>query len=110
MPPHPRPLPTASGGRGEDSAAAATNIAALITAFKASGAKLACLCASDRVYEREAAEAAKTLAAAGARHIYLAGQPHAQTGLKAAGIGTFIFAGCDVLATLKSAHDILGIK
>jgi methylmalonyl-CoA mutase len=27
-----------------------------------------------------------------------------------AGVKTFIFAGCDVLATLQAAHDILGVK
>ena len=27
-----------------------------------------------------------------------------------AGVKTFVFAGCDVLATLRAAHDILGIK
>ncbi len=45
--------------------------------FKDSGATLACLCSSDKVYAREAAEAAKALAAAGAKHIYLAGKPGA---------------------------------
>jgi methylmalonyl-CoA mutase len=88
-----------------------TDIAALITAFKASGAKLACMCSSDEVYAHEAAEAAKALAAAGARHIYLAGRPREhEAALKAAGVGTFIFSGCDGVATLKGAHDILGIE
>lgn len=78
----------------------------MIAAFEKSGTKIACLCSSDTVYLREAAAAAKELAA-GARHIYLAGPPRDE--LKAAGIGTFIFSGCDVLATLQAAHDILGI-
>ena len=42
--------------------------------FMDSGAPLACLCSSDKVYAREAADAAKTLTAAGAKHIYLAGK------------------------------------
>jgi methylmalonyl-CoA mutase len=79
----------------------------MIAAFKASGAKLACLCSSDAVYEREAADTAKTLAQAGATHIYLAGRPKDADALKAAGVGTFIFAGCDALATLNAAHGIL---
>ena len=33
----------------------------MVAAFKASGAKLACLCSSDKVYEQEAADAAKAL-------------------------------------------------
>ena len=79
----------------------------MIAAFKASGAKLACLCSSDAVYDREAADAAKALAQAGATHIYLAGRPKDADALKAAGVGTFIFAGCDALATLNAAHGIL---
>lgn len=81
---------------------------AMVAAFKASGAKLVCLCSSDEVYDKEAAEAAKALT--GATHIYLAGRPRAQeTALRAAGVGTFIFAGCDVLATLEAAHRMLRI-
>jgi methylmalonyl-CoA mutase len=80
---------------------------ALVAAFKASGAKLACLCASDAVYEREAAAAAKALAAAGAAQIYLAGRPKERDALKAAGVQEFVYAGCDALATLKHAHDML---
>jgi methylmalonyl-CoA mutase len=80
---------------------------AMIAAFKASGARLACLCSSDELYAREAAGAAKALAQAGATHIYLAGRPKDAEAFNAAGVGTFIFAGGDALATLKSAHDIL---
>jgi methylmalonyl-CoA mutase len=93
----------ASGG-------ATTDIAAMIAAFKASGARLACLCSSDAVYAQEAAGAAKALAQAGATHIYLAGRSKDADALKAAGVGTFIFAGCDAPATLKAAHDILGVE
>ena len=49
-----------------------TDLPALVSAFKSSGAKLACLCSSDKV---EAVEAAKALAAAGATVDYLAGRP-----------------------------------
>jgi methylmalonyl-CoA mutase len=77
-------------------------------AFKASGAALACLCGSDRTYESEAEAAAATLKAAGARHIYLAGRPGAkEETLRRAGVQTFIHDGCDVLATLQAAYDIL---
>ena len=47
----------------------------MIAAFKASGAKLVCLCSSDKVYAAEAVEAAKALKAAEAQQIYLAGRP-----------------------------------
>jgi methylmalonyl-CoA mutase len=78
----------------------------MVAAFKASGAKLVCLCSSDAVYASEAVDAARALA--GAKHIYLAGRPRAQeAALKDAGVGTFIHAGCDVLATLTAAHEML---
>jgi methylmalonyl-CoA mutase len=82
---------------------------AMITAFKTSGAKLVCLCSSDEVYAKDAVEAAKAFA--GATHIYLAGRPRELEGaLKAAGVGTCIFAGCDAVAILKSALDSLGVN
>lgn len=77
-------------------------------AFKQSGAKLACLCSSDEVYAAQGADAAKAVAAAGATHIYLAGRPGEMAeSLQKAGVQSFIYAGCDALATLKAAHDSL---
>jgi methylmalonyl-CoA mutase len=82
----------------------------MVAAFKASGAKLACLCSSDEVYAKEAADAARALAAAGCGHLYLAGRPgEAEPALRDAGVAAFIFAGCDVLATLVAAHRVLNI-
>jgi methylmalonyl-CoA mutase len=79
---------------------------AMAAAFKASGARLACLCASDEVYEKGAIEAAKALT--GAAHIYLAGRPRGREAeLTAAGVGTLVYAGCDVLATLDAAYAML---
>ena len=83
----------------------------MIAAFKTSGAKLACLCSSDAVYEAEAVGATEALAGSGAISIYLAGRPgEREATYKGAGVETFIYAGCDVLATLAAAHDILGMK
>jgi methylmalonyl-CoA mutase len=76
----------------------------MIAAFKASGAKLACLCSSDDGYAREAEAAAKALAAAGAS-VILAGRPGPlEQPLREAGVTGFIFAGCDALAALQDAH------
>jgi methylmalonyl-CoA mutase len=74
-------------------------------ALRDSGAKLACLCSSDKVYEREAVDAAQALTRAGAKHIYLAGKPgERRAGFEDAGIGTFLYQGCDTLGILKDAH------
>jgi len=82
----------------------------MVAAFKASGAKLACLCSSDKVYEAEAVDAAKALTAAGASRIYLAGRPgELEAALKAAGVQDFIYVGCDVVATLREAQSQLGL-
>ena len=90
---------------------AAIEAPALVAAFNASAATLACLCSSDKVYEKEAAAGARALKAAGARHIYLAGRPREQeAALKAAGVQSFIYEGCDALATLRNAYDILGAE
>jgi methylmalonyl-CoA mutase len=81
-----------------------TDPASLAAAFKASGADVACLCSSDKVYAEHAATAAKALQAAGAKHIYLAGRPGEQeAALRAAGVGDFTFAGGDALAMLREA-------
>ena len=80
----------------------------LTAAFKASGAALACLCSSDKVYAEHAAAAAKALQAAGARHIYLAGRPGEQeAALRAAGVNDFIFAGGDALSMLQAAYRLM---
>jgi methylmalonyl-CoA mutase len=81
----------------------------LVAAFRASGAQLACLCSSDKVYATEGADAAQALAAAGARHIYLAGRGGLlEAALRQAGVEDFIYAGCDALALLTAAHRALG--
>jgi methylmalonyl-CoA mutase len=78
--------------------------AALAAAFKASGAAIACLCSSDKVYTGHAVAAAQALQAAGAKHIYLAGRSgELEAALRGAGVGDFIFAGGDALAILTSA-------
>ena len=81
-----------------------SNLATLADAFKTSGADLACLCSSDKVYAAQAGLAAKVLKAAGATHIDLAGRAGEQeAALRAAGVDDFIFAGGDALAALQEA-------
>jgi methylmalonyl-CoA mutase len=83
---------------------AKTDLAALVAAFKGAGTALACLCGSEEAYGREAVAAAKALIEAGASHLYYAGRPAREAELTAAGIGTFIFAGCNALTVLQAAQ------
>jgi methylmalonyl-CoA mutase len=84
-----------------------TDPTALAATFKASGAKLACLCSSDKIYTEQAIPAAKALQAAGAKHIYLAGRSGDQeAAFRAAGVATFIFAGGDALTVLQEAYRL----
>lgn len=79
--------------------------ARLGAAFKASGAEIACLCSSDKVYAEHAESAAKALQTAGSQLIYLAGRPaDAEATLRAAGVTGFVFARGDALATLQDAY------
>ena len=74
--------------------------------FTQSGAKLACLCSSDKVYVAEAEAAARALIDAGAARVYLAGKAGAnQAAFEQAGIGTFLHQGCDTLSLLRAAYD-----
>jgi methylmalonyl-CoA mutase len=79
---------------------------AMIAAFEQSGARLACLCSSDEIYDREGKSAAQALRAAGAV-VWLAGKPRHAAALEQAGVSGFIFAGCDALAALQAAHAVL---
>ena len=82
----------------------------MIAAFKASGAKLACLCSSDKVYVTDAGNASNALKNTGAV-VHLAGRPGDQEAAwRQAGIDTFIYVGTDALATLRATHDILALK
>lgn len=82
-------------------------LAAMLAAFKSSGARLACLCSSDKVYAVEAETAAARLKAAGAV-VHLAGRPgEHENAWNKAGVTTYIHVGCNVLATLRDAHEIV---
>jgi methylmalonyl-CoA mutase len=84
-----------------------TDPAALAAGFRTSGAALACLCSSDKIYAGQATAAAKALQAAGAKHIYLAGRANEQeAALRAAGVNDFVFAGGDALTVLQQAYRL----
>lgn len=98
----------AAGGFETVEAGEVSSIDDLVAAYTKSGAKLACLVSSDGVYETMALEAAGALKSAGAGHLYMAGRPGAgEAGLRDAGVDSFLFAGCDLLALLRDAHNRL---
>jgi methylmalonyl-CoA mutase len=77
--------------------------------FKKSGARLACLCCSDKVYATQAPDVAKALSETGASRVYLAGKPVAdRAALEKAGVSTFLHQGCDTLSILNAAYDEIG--
>ncbi|MCJ2133978.1 methylmalonyl-CoA mutase family protein [Methylobacterium sp. J-026] len=81
-----------------------TEAAAVATAFRESGATLACICSTDALYAERAVETAQALAEAGAGAIYLAGKPtELSEPLKQAGVHAFLHVGCDMLALLNGA-------
>ncbi|MFE0027891.1 methylmalonyl-CoA mutase family protein [Amycolatopsis sp. NPDC059021] len=73
--------------------------------FRASGAKIACLCGTDDAYAADAVKAAASLAEAGAETVLLAGKPQDY-----AGVGGYVFAGCDALDVLRGIHAQLGVS
>jgi methylmalonyl-CoA mutase len=71
-------------------------------AFANSGAHVAVVCSSDKLYPELVPQVAVRLKAAGARSVVLAGNPGAnEQAWRAAGVDRFIFIKCDVLATLR---------
>jgi methylmalonyl-CoA mutase len=71
-------------------------------AFAASGATVAVICSSDKLYPDVVPQVAPRLKAAGARSVVLAGNPGAnEAAWRGAGVDRFIFIKCDVLATLR---------
>jgi methylmalonyl-CoA mutase len=79
--------------------------------FAASGAAMACLCASDEAYGECAESFAAALKKAGARYVVLAGKPGtSEAALRKAGVDDFIFAGGDALAALQRSFGRLGLE
>lgn len=75
---------------------------AAAAAFAQSGAKIAVICSSDKLYGDVVPQLAPKLKQAGARTVVLAGHPgDSEDAYRAAGVDRFIFIRCDVLATLQ---------
>ncbi|GAB6901560.1 methylmalonyl-CoA mutase family protein [Kineosporia succinea] len=82
----------------------ATPSAADGVSFEDSGATVACLASSDKVYAEQAEAVARELKEAGARHVLLAGRPGDY-----AGVDGYVFTGVDALAVLRDLHRRIGV-
>jgi methylmalonyl-CoA mutase len=89
-------IATVPGGTGTDPAEVAA-------AFTASGAAVACLCSTDRLYAEHAEPVAAALKAAGATRVWLAGAGEYAT------VDGRIHAGCDAVAVLETTLTDLGV-
>src|SRR5205814_10205842 len=70
--------------------------------FARSGATVAVICSSDKLYPDVVPQVAPKLREAGARSVVLAGNPGAnEAAWRGAGVDRFIFIKCDVLGTLR---------
>ena len=72
-------------------------------AFRASGATVAVLCSSDRLYAEQGEQAVAELRQAGAERVLLAGRPGTVSG-----VDEYVFTGCDAVAVLTSTLDLIG--
>jgi len=82
---------------------------ALAEALAASGARAACICASDALYAEHAEAAATALTAAGASYVVLAGRPGDRAdAYTRAGVAAFVYLGCDAVAALTAVFDQIG--
>ncbi|NVI88857.1 methylmalonyl-CoA mutase [Actinomadura sp. BRA 177] len=72
--------------------------------FGTSGTTVACVCSSDRLYEEQAADAARILREAGAVKVWLAGKGTYE------GVDSNVYAGCDAIGVLETTLHDLGVN
>ena len=77
-----------------------------VEAFVASNIRVACICSSDRTYSESAVQTARELRSAGAKLVYLAGNPEVLPEA-ASNFDGFIYLGCDVFEALTPIHQTL---
>jgi methylmalonyl-CoA mutase len=75
-----------------------------VTAFRHSGCRIACICASDAIAPETALATARAIGAAGAALICFAGSPaNMEAALREAGVAEFVHPGCNALVILEHA-------
>ncbi|MEV4898221.1 hypothetical protein AB0K48_53710, partial [Nonomuraea sp. NPDC055795] len=92
-----------AGGLATESAGPGVDAERIATAFAVSGARVACLCSSDKLYPEHAEAVAAALKRAGARRVWLAGKGEYEH------VDGRVFAGCDALAVLRTTFDDLEV-
>ncbi|WP_157245164.1 methylmalonyl-CoA mutase subunit beta [Nonomuraea typhae] len=92
-----------AGGLATESAGPGTDPGQIATAFAVSGARVACLCSTDRLYGEHAEAVAAALKRAGARRVWLAGKGEYEH------VDGRLFAGCDALAVLRTTFEDLEV-
>jgi len=82
-----------------------------VTAFAASGARLAAICSSDDSYPQLIPQLARALRERGAALVVVAGKPgEHEVAYREAGVGLFIHVGCDVVSALDAMLNSTGAK
>ncbi|MEV4016324.1 methylmalonyl-CoA mutase family protein [Nonomuraea angiospora] len=92
-----------AGGLDTETAGPGADPEQIATAFAVSGASVACLCSTDKLYAQHAAAVVTALRKAGARKVWLAGKGEYE------GVDGNLYAGCDALAVLRETFDDLEV-
>ncbi|MFG1702068.1 methylmalonyl-CoA mutase family protein [Nonomuraea sp. M3C6] len=92
-----------AGGLATETAGPGADPEQIATAFAVSGAAVACLCSTDKLYAQHAAAVATALVRAGAKKVWLAGKGQYE------GVDANLYAGCDALAVLRETFDDLEV-
>ncbi|MGM1060329.1 methylmalonyl-CoA mutase family protein [Saccharothrix sp. Mg75] len=93
-----------AGGFETPDAGPTATVEDVVAAFRASGARVACLCGSEKVYAELAAPVADALREAGAERVLLAGKG------TDARVDEHVFTGCKALDVLERTFDLLGVQ
>ncbi len=91
-----------AGGIETPNAGATSSAPEVAEAFKASGARIACICGADNVYAERIQDVCKALAEAGAEKVLVAGRGDYP------GVDGYVHIGVDVLAVLRETLQTLG--
>jgi methylmalonyl-CoA mutase len=92
-----------AGGIDTPSAGPTRDNDEIVAAYQADGARIACICGTDRAYAEQAESLAAALKAAGAAKVLLAGARNEAY----PSVDEFLYRGCDALAVLHGVWDVL---